>query len=640
MKSGYKLEYEKKYDVIVVGAGHAGAEAALVVARLGLKALLFTINLDNIAQMSCNPAIGGLAKGHLVKEIDALGGEMGRITDKSGIQFRMLNTKKGPAVHSLRAQCDKKIYQNEMKKVLEEQPGLDVKQGIIEKILVKNNRVYGVATHMGMAYFGKSVILTPGTFLNGLIHIGETSFPGGRNGELSAEKLSYCLKELGFEMGRLKTGTNPRVNRNTIDFSRSKPVTGDKILIPFSADTEELKMPQVPCFMVYTNEDTNETIRKNIHRSPLFAGKIKGVGPRYCPSIEDKVMRFPEKTRHQIFIEPEGLNTLEMYLNGLSSSLPEDVQLQFLRTIPAMKNVEIMRPAYAIEYDYCPPYQLKHTLETKKIENLFFAGQINGTSGYEEAAAQGLIAGINAALKVKGRPEFILTRFDAYIGVLIDDLVTKGTAEPYRMFTSRAEYRLLLRQDNADLRLTEKARELGLIADERYEKFIEKKKIISEKLMELKKTYIYPDAEGAKFYKEKRSSNVKEKIALAEILKRPEIKYVDFEDILKDKEEKLYRTYREAVEQAEIQIKYEGYITRQLKQIEKAVKNEDVRIPAETDYKKIHGLSAEAVEKFTKIKPESLGQAQRIAGIAPTDVSAVMIYLRKSYSSKNNSRDL
>ena len=629
MKNKHLLKYEKIYDVIVVGAGHAGAEAALAVARLGLKALLFTINLDNIAQMSCNPAIGGLAKGHLVKEIDALGGEMGRVTDKSGIQFRMLNTKKGPAVHSLRAQCDKKIYQNEMKRVLEEQEGLDVKQGIIEKILVKNNTAYGVVTHMGMAYIAKAVIITPGTFLNGLIHIGEASFPGGRNGELSAEKLSFCLKELGFEIGRLKTGTNPRVNRNTIDFSKTKPVAGDDVLIPFSADTDELKMPQIACFMVYTNEDTNEIIRKNIHRSPLYAGKIKGVGPRYCPSIEDKVIRFPEKTRHQIFIEPEGLNTLEMYLNGLSSSLPEDVQLQFLRSIPAMKNVEIMRPAYAIEYDYCPPYQLKHTLETKKIANLYFAGQINGTSGYEEAAAQGLIAGINAALKVKNAPEFILTRFDAYIGVLIDDLVTKGTAEPYRMFTSRAEYRLLLRQDNADLRLTEKAKDLGLITGERFKKYSEKKLLIAEKLKELKKTFIFPDEAGAKFFKENKSSKKLEKISLAEVLKRPEIKYGDFEKILQDKDKMTNRAYREAVEQAEIQIKYEGYISRQVKQIEKAVKNEDVKIPPEINYKKVHGLSAEAVEKFSKIKPESLGQAQRISGIAPTDVSAVMIYLKK-----------
>ena len=629
IKTEHKLKYEKKYDVIVVGAGHAGAEAALAVSRLGLKALLFTINLDNIAQMSCNPAIGGLAKGHLVKEIDALGGEMARVTDRSGIQYRMLNTKKGPAVHSLRAQCDKKAYQTEMKRVLEDQYGLDVKQGIIEKLLVKNNKVYGVVTHMGMAYYAKAVVITPGTFLNGLIHIGEASFPGGRNGELSAEKLSLCLKELGFEIGRLKTGTNPRVNRNTIDFSKTKPVPGDDVLVPFSADTKELKMPQISCFMVYTNEDTNEIIRKNIHRSPLFAGKIKGVGPRYCPSIEDKVVRFPEKTRHQIFIEPEGLNTLEMYLNGLSSSLPEDIQLQFLRTMPAMRNVEIMRPAYAIEYDYCPPYQLKHTLETKKIDNLYFAGQINGTSGYEEAAAQGLIAGINAAQKVKGGPEFILSRFDAYIGVLIDDLVTKGTAEPYRMFTSRAEYRLLLRQDNADLRLTGKARELGLISDTRYKNFTEKKKIIAGKLAELKNTFIYPDAAGEKFFKENKSSKKKEKISLAEVLKRPEIKYDDFEKILQDKENKAARVYREAVEQAEIQIKYEGYITRQVKQIEKAVKNEDVKIPLDTNYKKIHGLSGEAVEKLTKIKPETLGQAGRISGIAPTDVSAVAVHLKK-----------
>ncbi|MFH1824623.1 MAG: tRNA uridine-5-carboxymethylaminomethyl(34) synthesis enzyme MnmG [Candidatus Firestonebacteria bacterium] len=612
-------KFSQKYDVVVVGAGHAGVEASLSAARMGCKTVLFTINLDTISQMSCNPAIGGLAKGHLVREIDALGGEMGKVTDKSGIQFRMLNTRKGPAVHSLRVQCDKKAYQFAMKYIVETQKNLDLKQEIIEKILVENGICVGVVSNIGTIYEGKTVIISPGTFLNGLIHIGEVSYAGGRNGDLSAEKLSYSIREIGFELGRLKTGTNPRVNRNTIDFSQTKVQSGDIEPIPFSSETEKIILEQVPCYIVYTNEETNRIIKENMHRSPLYSGRIKGVGPRYCPSIEDKVVRFPEKTRHQIFLEPEGLNTLEIYLNGLSTSLPYDVQLSLLRTIPALKNVEIMRPGYAIEYDFSPPYQIKHTLETKLVKNLYFAGQINGTSGYEEAAGQGLIAGINAGLRAKNKEEFVLDRTDGYIGVLIDDLVTKGTNEPYRMFTSCAEHRLVLRQDNADLRLTEKGYKIGLISEERYGKFLVKRKMIEEKLEILKKTFLSP----------KEMPVLTERISLDNFLKRPGIKYLDIEKFLPKEEVNDEKLIREVVEQVEIQVKYEGYIKRQNILIEKFEKMEKKKIPEDTDYKKIHSLSSEAIEKLTKIKPESIGQASRISGVTPSDINIILIYLKK-----------
>ncbi len=620
----------QKYDVLVVGAGHAGVEAALAASRMGLKVCIFSINLDNIAQMSCNPAIGGLAKGHLVKEIDALGGEMAKAADRTGIQFRMLNTKKGPAVHSLRAQSDKKEYQLYMKQVLENQRGLDIKQGIVEKLIVKKGKVCGVKTNIGVIYEAACVILTPGTFLNGLIHIGEASYPGGRNGELAAEKLSLALKAAGLRLGRLKTGTNPRVNRNTIDYSKTEEQPGDKIPIPFSFETVSIDQPLVPCHAVYTTAETNEIIRKNINRSPLYGGRIKGIGPRYCPSIEDKVMRFPEKTKHQIFLEPEGLSTLEIYCNGLSTSLPLDVQYAFLRSIPALKNVEIMRPGYAIEYDFVPPDQIRHTLETKAVKNLYLAGQINGTSGYEEAAAQGLIAGINAALRAKGSKEdFILERSEGYIGVLIDDLVTKGTEEPYRMFTSRAEYRLVLRQDNADLRLTARGFKLGLISKARYERFVEKKKTIEAVLAELGETYLKPTEENKAFVKSLKTSGLSERISLKELLRRPEINIADLSGRLKSACGQDERLRREALEQAEIQVKYEGYIKRQLEQIEKFEKEEHVKIPPGLDYKNVHGLSGEAVEKFQKILPDSIGQARRISGIAPSDITAVLVYMKK-----------
>ena len=621
----------QNYDVLVVGAGHAGAEAALAAARMGLKVCIFTINLDNIAQMSCNPAIGGLAKGHLVKEIDALGGEMAKAADRTGIQFRMLNTKKGPAVHSLRAQSDKKEYQSYMKQVLENQPGLDIKQGIVEKLILKKDKVCGVKTNIGVIYEATCVILTPGTFLNGLIHIGESSYPGGRNGELAAEKLSLALKAAGLRLGRLKTGTNPRINRNTIDYSKTEEQPGDKIPVPFSFETVSIDQPMVPCHSVYTTAETNEIIRKNIHRSPLYGGRIKGIGPRYCPSIEDKVMRFPEKTRHQIFLEPEGLKTLEIYCNGLSTSLPLDVQYAFLRSIPALKNVEIMRPGYAIEYDFVPPDQIKHTLETKAVKNLYLAGQINGTSGYEEAAAQGLMAGINAAFRAKGKKEeLILERSEGYIGVLIDDLVTKGTEEPYRMFTSRAEYRLVLRQDNADLRLTEYGFKLGLISKARYERFLEKKKNIKAVLAELAGTYLKPTEENKAFVKSLKSSGLTERISLKELLRRPEINITGLSGKIKSAAGQDERLRQEALEQAEIQVKYEGYIKRQLEQIEKFEKEEHIKIPAGIDYKKVHGLSGEAVEKLQKILPDSIGQARRISGIAPSDITAVLVYMKKT----------
>jgi len=621
-----KLEsHEKEYQVIVVGGGHAGCEAALAAARLGCRTLLLTMNLDNIAFMSCNPAVGGLAKGQLVKEIDALGGEMAKITDATAIQFRRLNMAKGPAVRGSRAQVDRQAYRLRMKQVLEKQENLELKQALVEEILVEKNKAVGVKTSIGQKFYGKAVIITPGTFLNGLIHIGLTNFPAGRMGDFPAIRLSENLKELGFRVGRFKTGTCPRLDGKTIDFSELKTQEGDKVPIPFSFTTKKLAQPQLPCYITYTNTKTHEIIREGLDRSPLYTGIIKGTGVRYCPSIEDKVMKFPERERHQIFLEPEGLNTSEFYPNGLATSLPIDIQFRMLRTIEGLEKVGIMRPGYAIEHDYVEPTQLRPTLETKLIENLYFCGQINGTTGYEEAAAQGLIGGINAALKIQSRAPFILDRSEAYIGVLIDDLVTKGTKEPYRMFTSRAEYRLILREDNADLRLTEKACGIGLVGEERYREVQTKKRAIEEENARLKEVMIFPnDATNKKFsglgWVAPRSP-----ISLAELLRRPEISYSD----LKLFDKGSVEVPLEAAEQIEIQIKYEGYIKHQEQEIEKFRKLENRKIPEGINYQGIIGLSNEVREKLSKIRPGSLGQASRISGVTPAAIAILMVHLKR-----------
>ncbi len=616
--------YAGDYDVAVIGAGHAGCEAGLAAARMGMKTLIFSISLEAVANMPCNPHIGGSSKGHLVREIDALGGEMGKNIDKTMIQIKMLNTSKGPAVHSLRAQADRKRYQMEMKHTLERQENLELKQAEITKINVEDGKVKSIETDVGAIYNVKAVIVSTGTYLKGKIFIGEFSKESGPDGVFPSNKLSECLKDLGVKIVRFKTGTPARINRKSIDFSKMEVQKGDENIVPFSLDDEIKEFEQQDCYLTYTNEETHKIIRANLHRSPLYAGVIEGTGPRYCPSIEDKVVRFADKKRHQIFIEPIGLDTDEMYAQGMSSSLPEDVQIAMYRTLPGLEHCEFTRPAYAIEYDCIDPSELKLSLEYKTINGLFFAGQTNGTSGYEEAACQGLIAGINATQKIKGKEPIILDRTQGYIGVLIDDIVTKGTNEPYRMMTSRAEYRLLLRQDNADLRLTKIGHDVGLISDERYERFLNKKENIEKEIKRLKETIVKPTEKVNRFLEEHGTTRLQTGSKMSELLKRTELTYKDLEEIDEERPE-LELAVKEEVE---IQVKYEGYIKMEEEQVEKFEKMENKKLSEDINYEEIKGLRIEARQKLNKVKPTSIGQASRISGVSPADINVLLIYLQ------------
>ena len=622
--------YAGDYDIAVIGAGHAGCEAGLAAARLGMKTLVFSISLEAVANMPCNPHIGGSSKGHLVREIDALGGEMGKNIDKTMIQIKMLNTSKGPAVHSLRAQADRKKYHMEMKHTLEKQENLYLKQGEIVDIKVENGKVVGIETAVGAIYGVKAVIVATGTYLKGKIFMGEFSEESGPDGVAAANKLSDSLKKIGVDLVRFKTGTPARINKRSIDFSKMEIQKGDDNIVPFSFEDEIKDLKQVDCYLTYTNEETHKIIRENLHRSPLYAGKIEGTGPRYCPSIEDKVVRFSDKPRHQAFVEPVGLDTDEMYIQGLSSSLPEDVQIALYHTIAGLENAEFTRSAYAIEYDCIDPSNLKLSLEYKGIDGLFMAGQTNGTSGYEEAACQGLIAGINAAQKIKGKDPVILDRTQGYIGVLIDDIVTKGTNEPYRMMTSRAEYRLLLRQDNADLRLTEIGHDVGLISDEKYERFLVKKANIEKEIKRLKNTIVKPTKEVNELLVKYGTSELTTGTKMSELLKRTELDYDKLQPIDENRPE---LTLQEK-EEVEIQVKYEGYIKMQEAQVEKFKKLETKILPDNIDYEKINGLSLEARQKLNKFKPHSIGQASRISGVSPADISVLLIYLQINKNSK------